>query len=80
MQGRRTRESIRARVSRRESIFDDDFVAVHLDPFQERQRAYMFFSNPIGIHADGVTSEGASSPTRRWSGSSGGSTSPPTCW
>jgi len=51
--------SIRARMSRRESIFDDDFVAVHLDPFQERQRAYMFFSNPLGIQADGVTSEGA---------------------
>jgi hypothetical protein len=51
--------SIRARMSRRESIFDDDFVAVHLDPFQERQRAYMFFSNPIGIQADGVTSEGS---------------------
>src|SRR5260221_4952818 len=51
--------SIRARMSRRESIFDDDFVAVHLDPFQEKQRAYMFFSNPIGIQADGVTSEGS---------------------
>src|SRR5712671_4483424 len=50
--------SIRARMSRRESIFDDDFVAVHLDPFQERQRAYMFFSNPIGVQADGVDSEG----------------------
>jgi hypothetical protein len=51
--------SIRARMSRRESIFDDDFVGVHLDPFQERQRAYMFFSNPIGVQADGVTSEGS---------------------
>src|SRR5947207_6978404 len=45
-------------MSRRESIFDDDFVAVHLDPFQERQRAYMFFSDPIGVQADGVDSEG----------------------
>ena len=50
--------SIRARMAKRESIFDDDWVAVHLDPFQEKQRAYMFFSNPIGIQADGVTSEG----------------------
>jgi hypothetical protein len=49
--------SIRARMSRRESVFDDDWVGVFLDPFQERQRAYMFFSNPIGIQADGVTSE-----------------------
>ena len=51
--------SIRARLSRRESLFDDDFVAVHLDPFQERQRAYMFFANPVGVQADGVTSEGS---------------------
>jgi hypothetical protein len=34
-------------------------AAVHLDPFQEKRRAYMFFSNPIGIQADGVTSEGS---------------------
>ena len=46
-------------MAKRESIFDDDWVAVHLDPFQEKQRAYMFFSNPIGIQADGVTSEGS---------------------
>jgi hypothetical protein len=52
-------DTIRARMARRESIFEDDFVAVHLDPFQEKQRAYMFFSNPIGIQADGVTSEGS---------------------
>ena len=51
--------SVRARMSRRESIFDDDFVAVHLDTFHDRQRAYMFFSNPLGIQADGVTTEGA---------------------
>jgi hypothetical protein len=51
--------SIRARMSRRESVFEDDWVAVLLDPFQERQRAFMFFSNPIGVQADGVTSEGS---------------------
>jgi hypothetical protein len=55
--------AIRARMARRESIFEDDFVAVHLDPFQEKQRAYMFFSNPIGIQADGVTSEGPAATT-----------------
>src|SRR5258708_5572934 len=49
--------SIRAHMGRRESVFGDDWVALLLDPFQERQRAYMFFSNPIGIQADGMTSE-----------------------
>ena len=51
--------SIRARMAKRESLFEDDWVAVHLDPFQEKQRAYMFFSNPIGIVADGVPREGS---------------------
>src|SRR6184192_743986 len=46
-------------MNKRESLFDDDWVAVHLDPFQEKQRAYMFFANPIGVVADGVTSEGS---------------------
>lgn len=49
---------IRARMARREAIFEDDLVAVHLDPFKEGQRAFMFLANPIGIQADGITSEG----------------------
>ena len=49
---------LRARMARRESIFSDDFVAVILDTFHDRQRAYMFFSNPLGIQADGITTEG----------------------
>ena len=43
---------------RRESIFSDDFVAVMLDTFDDHQRSYMFFSNPLGIQADGITTEG----------------------
>jgi hypothetical protein len=50
--------TIRARMSKRESIFSDDFVALLLDTFDDKQRAYMFFSTPLGIQADGITTEG----------------------
>jgi len=49
---------LRARMGRRESVFSDDFVAVLLDTFDDHQRSYMFFSNPLGIQADGITTEG----------------------
>ena len=49
---------IRARISRREQMFSDDSVGLFLDTFNDRQRSYMFFSNPLGIQADGVTIEG----------------------
>ena len=48
---------IRARVSRREQMFADDNVGLYVDTFNDRQRAYMFFVNPVGIQADGVTSD-----------------------
>jgi hypothetical protein len=46
---------IRARLSKREDIFSDDFVAVFLDTFRDKQRAYEFFTTPRGIQADGIT-------------------------
>jgi hypothetical protein len=49
---------IRARMSRREQIFNDDFVGIFLDTFNDRQRAYMFAASPLGIQLDGIISEG----------------------
>jgi len=49
---------IRARMARRESIFSDDLVAIFLDTFDDKQRAYMFVATPLGIQADGITTEG----------------------
>jgi hypothetical protein len=49
---------IRAHMARRESVFGDDHVALFLDTFHDRQRAYMFFVTPLGIQADGITTEG----------------------
>lgn len=49
---------LRARMVRREDIFSDDRVGVFLDTFNDRQRAYAFVSNPLGIQLDGITTEG----------------------
>jgi len=49
---------VRARLSRREAIFEDDLVGVVLDTFHDRRRAYLFLTNPLGIQADGLTGEG----------------------
>jgi len=49
---------VRARLSKREDLFSDDFVAVLLDTYHDRQHAYEFLVNPLGIQADGVETEG----------------------
>jgi hypothetical protein len=49
---------IRARLSRREDVFDDDTVELMLDTFHDHRRAYAFFSNPWGVQADALWTEG----------------------
>jgi len=46
--------AIRARMARRDNVFDDDYVAVFLDTFNDRRRAYALYFNPFGVQADGV--------------------------
>jgi len=58
-------EKIRARMERRESIFermqtmvaDEDFVGIYLDTFHDGRRAYEFACNPLGIQNDSLYSE-----------------------
>lgn len=52
------RDKIRATVARRDNIFNDDYVGVYLDTFNDKRQAYVIFWNPLGIQADGVFSEG----------------------
>ena len=51
-------EKIRARLGRREDIFDDDSVEVQLDTFLDHRRAYSFLVNPLGVQADALWTEG----------------------
>ncbi len=48
---------IRARMGKREDIFNDDFVGVFLDTYHDHQRSYEFFVNPLGVQGDAITSE-----------------------
>ncbi len=50
--------AIRARMSRREDIEQDDQVVLMLDTFHDRRRAYIFIANPLGIQRDGIMTEG----------------------
>jgi len=50
--------SIRAHLSDRDDIRDDDFVGVYLDTFNDERRAFCFFSNPLGVQWDRLRSDG----------------------
>ena len=54
------RSAVRANVARREDIDSDDVVAVYLDTFHDRERAYVFMVNPLGVQLDGIETEGQS--------------------
>jgi hypothetical protein len=49
---------MRARLSRREDIFDDDTVEIILDTFHDHRHAYAFNVNPLGIQQDALWTEG----------------------
>jgi len=48
---------VRARLSRREDIFDDDQVEIMLDTFHDRRRAYAFQTTPLGVQWDAIWTE-----------------------
>jgi hypothetical protein len=55
-------DRVRARLSRRENAFGDDFVEVTFDTFQDERRGYVFWSNPLGVQADALWTESAGRP------------------
>ncbi len=48
---------VRARMSRREDIFDDDTVEIIVDTFHDRRRAYVFQTTPLGVQWDAIWTE-----------------------
>ncbi len=51
--------AVRANMTPRDNIGDDDVVEIFLDTFGDRRHAYALAFNPLGIQADGVLTEGA---------------------
>ena len=52
------RSTIRASVARRDQIFNDDYIIIYLDTFNDKRQAYALSWNPLGIQADGTMTEG----------------------
>ncbi len=50
-------KKIRASITNRDNIIDDDWVAVFLDTFGEKRRAYSFILNPLGVQMDAIRTE-----------------------
>lgn len=49
---------VRAALADRDKVGSDDNVEIHLDTYNERNRAFVFIVNPLGVQADGTKSEG----------------------
>src|SRR6267143_3505500 len=49
---------VRATVAKRDNIWDDDYVGILFDTFNDQRRAYEFDFNPLGVQADGSWTEG----------------------
>jgi len=47
-------DEIRAYYSDRDALWDDDWVSIVLDTFNDERRAYQFYANPLGIQADSI--------------------------
>jgi hypothetical protein len=45
-------DQIRAYLGDRDSVYNDDFVGVVLDTFNDQRRAFEFFVNPLGVQMD----------------------------
>jgi len=57
---------VRAHMSRRERIYEDDYVEVTLDTFKDQRHAFVFASNPLGIQEDGLWTEGNTEADNTW--------------
>ncbi len=59
-------EHIRARLRDRDNLFDDDFVGVILDTYNDNLRALEFFVNPLGAQADLIRDDNNGGEDSSW--------------
>lgn len=50
-------DKIRATIAKRDEVFGEDNVRVHLDTYDDQRRAYVLGFNPHGIQQDGIYTE-----------------------
>ncbi|MCX6579308.1 MAG: DUF5916 domain-containing protein [Candidatus Aminicenantes bacterium] len=59
-------KQIRAYMSDRDNIYLDDMVGIFVDTFNDRNRAFVFFCNPLGIQMDEILSDGGAYEDDSW--------------
>jgi hypothetical protein len=45
---------IRRQLLQNQSVVDDDYIQIFIDPYDTRRRAYLFYVNPNGVQRDGL--------------------------
>lgn len=61
-------DRIRAFLRDRDALYEDDFIGLQLDTFNDQRRAYEFFVNPVGAQADGIRENDADNGDNAWDG------------
>ena len=61
-------KQIRAFLRDRDSAYDDDFVGVNLDTFDDQRRAFEFYVNPLGAQMDVIYEEANGNEDDSWDG------------
>lgn len=59
---------IRAHLTDRDGAFNDDFVGIMLDTFDDNRRNYEFFINPLGMQMDLIREEATGKEDSSWDG------------
>ncbi len=59
-------ELIRAFYTDRDSLWDDDWMGIVLDTFNDERRAYQFLVNPLGVQADSIQDDINNSDDDSW--------------
>jgi len=59
-------DQIRAFYRDRDSMWNDDWVAIVLDTFNDERRAFEFFANPYGVQADAIQDDVNNDEDRSW--------------
>ena len=59
-------DQIRAFYRDRDSMWNDDWVAIVLDTFNDERRAFEFFANPYGVQADAIQDDVNNDEDESW--------------
>lgn len=61
-------KEIRAFLRDRDSAWNDDFVGMNLDTFDDQRRSYEFYVNPLGAQMDLIQEEASGNEDASWDG------------